>query len=119
MSNLQRRCQGCGHVFDHAPAWAQHEVQCLNGKAEARKVRPWGCPKCGARDSRVLDTAYDESGYPVRRRRCIECDARWSTEEVPIHPSAFFARGYVWDGKRYRHRRKAEGGEGRPRGAAA
>ena len=47
------------------------------------------CPKCGALDSKVLDSRDSEDGKVIRRRRrCINCKYRFTTyeriEEIPI-----------------------------------
>ena len=42
------------------------------------------CPKCTARDTRVIDSRVDKEGRSIRRRRqCTDCDFRFNTiEEV-------------------------------------
>ena len=39
------------------------------------------CPKC-SRDSKVVDSRMDASGFIWRRRECIACGHRWKTYEV-------------------------------------
>lgn len=38
------------------------------------------CPACGSNSSRVVDSR-EQPGTIRRRRECVKCDARWSTEE--------------------------------------
>ncbi len=39
------------------------------------------CPFCGAMDTTVVDTRINEDGDIVRRRRCLNCDKRFTTYE--------------------------------------
>jgi len=40
------------------------------------------CPECGLRRSEVIDTRPTAAGDATyRRRRCLDCDHRFSTEE--------------------------------------
>lgn len=39
------------------------------------------CPNCGADQSIVLDTV-PKSDYIRRRRKCLDCNHRWTTFEV-------------------------------------
>lgn len=47
------------------------------------------CPSCGA-DSMVVDSRANGAGIR-RRRRCVSCDQRWSTQELPIELATGFA----------------------------
>ncbi|MDR6757818.1 transcriptional regulator NrdR family protein [Mycoplana sp. BE70] len=38
------------------------------------------CPQCGTNSSRVLDSR-ERPGAVRRRRECMRCGGRWSTEE--------------------------------------
>lgn len=41
------------------------------------------CPYCGHSDDRVLDTRVHKEGEQIRRRReCLQCKSRFSTQEV-------------------------------------
>ena len=60
-------------------------------------TRPWGCPKCGTRESLVADTDRDADGYVVRVRKCNNlagCDGKWETEEVVMAPGSFWSRAH-------------------------
>ena len=39
------------------------------------------CPFCGHNDDRVLDTRVQKEGSIRRRRECLECKARFTTQE--------------------------------------
>ena len=39
----------------------------------------FACPKCFSGEIRVFGTYYTEDGRIVRKRRCLDCDARWNT----------------------------------------
>lgn len=39
------------------------------------------CPFCGHNDDRVLDTRVQKDGSIRRRRECLECKARFTTQE--------------------------------------
>lgn len=40
------------------------------------------CPKCGCKESKVVDTRPTDDGFKIRRRReCIECGHRFTTYE--------------------------------------
>jgi hypothetical protein len=41
------------------------------------------CIRCGAGDSRVVDTRQRHHGFRNRRRLCTACGVRWTTVEVP------------------------------------
>jgi transcriptional repressor NrdR len=44
------------------------------------------CPECGYTDDRVLDTRVQKDGLVIRRRReCLQCKSRFSTQEVLMH----------------------------------
>lgn len=40
------------------------------------------CPKCGEYESRVTNTRPSPTGV-YRRRECLQCGHRYSTEETP------------------------------------
>lgn len=40
------------------------------------------CPFCGHNDDRVLDTRVQKDGAIKRRRECLECKARFTTQET-------------------------------------
>ena len=40
------------------------------------------CPKCSC-DSNVINSRISARGLIIRRRACQNCDARWSTAEIP------------------------------------
>jgi len=42
------------------------------------------CPYCQGERSRVMDTTHDARGGVRRRRKCLECQRRFSTYERPI-----------------------------------
>jgi transcriptional repressor NrdR len=47
------------------------------------------CPACGHQDDRVLDTRVGKDGDSIRRRReCLKCHARFTTNEtlVKVYP---------------------------------
>lgn len=46
------------------------------------------CPRCGAQDTRVIDSRLIDSGTAVRRRRfCRHCGMRFTTHErLVLHP---------------------------------
>lgn len=41
------------------------------------------CIKCGG-DSQVKDSRPRPNGVIIRRRECMTCKARWTTEEVTV-----------------------------------
>lgn len=46
------------------------------------------CPKCRARNDRVVDARGTQAGYIRRRRECISCGHRYTTREgVETHNS--------------------------------
>lgn len=47
-----------------------------------KRKGPFYCPVCGAL-GRVIDTGEYQAGATVRRRRCLACDYRWTSEERP------------------------------------
>ncbi len=42
------------------------------------------CPYCGAEDSKVIDTSHDSRGGIRRRRKCLQCNERFSSYERAI-----------------------------------
>ncbi|MCC5840894.1 MAG: transcriptional repressor NrdR [Opitutales bacterium] len=43
------------------------------------------CPRCGAKDTRVIDSRVTRDGLSIRRRRlCSSCDHRFSTAEAIV-----------------------------------
>jgi transcriptional regulator NrdR family protein len=43
------------------------------------------CPKCQHADSKTTDSRDTNAGAMRRRRhRCLGCDYRWSTKELPV-----------------------------------
>ena len=42
------------------------------------------CPYCHNNNSKVLDTTHDSHGGIRRRRECLECGQRFSSQERPI-----------------------------------
>ncbi|MCS7264260.1 MAG: transcriptional regulator NrdR [Armatimonadetes bacterium] len=46
------------------------------------------CPRCGADETKVIDSRLIDSGLAIRRRRfCLKCGMRFTTHERPItHP---------------------------------
>lgn len=44
------------------------------------------CPACGEYASKVIDCRPSMTGF-WRRRECLSCHARFSTEEVPQSPA--------------------------------
>ena len=62
--------------------------------APADNSRGLACPGCGHRKSEVIDSRANDDGSKVRRRRrCCQCDFRWTTKEVGdvVEPSALEA----------------------------
>lgn len=52
------------------------------GKNEATKGDKMHCPTCHAQDTKVIETRILQNGMAVRRRRrCEECDKRFTTYE--------------------------------------
>lgn len=49
------------------------------------------CTKCGA-DSRVTDNRPRPNGVMRRRRHCLACTHRWTTEEITIDKRGNFHR---------------------------
>jgi transcriptional repressor NrdR len=48
------------------------------------------CPKCGAKDTRVIDSRVSNSGLAIRRRRaCQSCGYRFSTTEEIIREDLY------------------------------
>jgi len=42
------------------------------------------CPYCGSLQTNVVDSRTDEGGRIMRRRSCLKCGRRWTTEEKII-----------------------------------
>ena len=43
------------------------------------------CPYCGYQESKVVDSRHSEDGLSIRRRReCLSCQKRFTTECLPI-----------------------------------
>lgn len=56
--------------------------------AEAAGTDPWACPRCGCRDSRVIDSRFN-GAERVRLRVCRHCNTPLPrTREVPV-PDGF------------------------------
>jgi transcriptional repressor NrdR len=56
------------------------------------------CPKCGTKDTRVIDSRVSSSGLAIRRRRaCQSCGYRFSTTEEMISEDLFVIKH---DGRR-------------------
>jgi transcriptional repressor NrdR len=56
------------------------------------------CPKCGAKDTRVIDSRIAKSGLAIRRRRqCAGCDYRFTTTEEIVREDLYVIKS---DGRR-------------------
>ena len=56
------------------------------------------CPKCGTKDTRVIDSRVSSSGLAIRRRRsCQNCGYRFSTTEEIVTEDLFVIKN---DGRR-------------------
>lgn len=56
------------------------------------------CPKCGTKDTRVIDSRVSTSGLAIRRRRsCQNCGYRFSTTEEIIREDLYVVKN---DGRR-------------------
>lgn len=56
------------------------------------------CPKCGTKDTRVIDSRVSSSGLSIRRRRsCQNCGYRFSTTEEIVSENLFVIKN---DGRR-------------------
>lgn len=56
------------------------------------------CPKCGTKDTRVIDSRVSTSGLAIRRRRsCQSCGYRFSTTEEIIREDLYVVKN---DGRR-------------------
>lgn len=56
------------------------------------------CPKCGTKDTRVIDSRVSASGLAIRRRRsCQNCGYRFSTTEEIIRDDLYVVKN---DGRR-------------------
>ena len=48
------------------------------------------CPKCNAKDTRVIDSRVARNGISIRRRRsCTQCDYRFTTAEEIVREGLF------------------------------
>ncbi len=48
------------------------------------------CPKCSAKDTRVIDSRVARNGTSIRRRRsCTQCDYRFTTAEEIVREGLF------------------------------
>jgi transcriptional repressor NrdR len=58
------------------------------------------CPKCGTKDTRVIDSRVASNGLAIRRRRmCQQCEYRFSTSEEIIQEDLYVLKN---DGRRER-----------------
>lgn len=56
------------------------------------------CPKCGTKDTRVIDSRVSSSGLSIRRRRsCQSCEYRFSTTEEVVSEDLYVIKN---DGRR-------------------
>jgi transcriptional repressor NrdR len=56
------------------------------------------CPKCGTKDTRVIDSRVSSNGLAIRRRRsCQQCEYRFSTIEEIIREDLYVTKQ---DGRR-------------------
>lgn len=56
------------------------------------------CPKCGTKDTRVIDSRVSSSGLAIRRRRsCQKCGYRFSTVEEIVREDLYVLKN---DGRR-------------------
>lgn len=56
------------------------------------------CPKCGTKDTRVIDSRVSSSGLAIRRRRaCQNCGYRFSTTEEVVSEDLYVIKN---DGRR-------------------
>ncbi|NBD37584.1 MAG: transcriptional repressor NrdR [Verrucomicrobia bacterium] len=56
------------------------------------------CPKCGTKDTRVIDSRVSSNGFAIRRRRsCQNCEYRFSTIEEIIREDLYVIKN---DGRR-------------------
>ncbi len=56
------------------------------------------CPKCGTKDTRVIDSRVSSSGLSIRRRRsCQNCEYRFSTTEEIVSEDLYVVKN---DGRR-------------------
>ena len=56
------------------------------------------CPKCGTKDTRVIDSRVSSSGLSIRRRRsCQSCEYRFSTTEEMVSEDLYVIKN---DGRR-------------------
>lgn len=56
------------------------------------------CPKCGTKDTRVIDSRVSSNGVSIRRRRsCQNCEYRFSTIEEVVSEDLYVVKN---DGRR-------------------
>jgi transcriptional repressor NrdR len=56
------------------------------------------CPKCGTKDTRVIDSRVSSNGLAIRRRRsCQQCEYRFSTIEEIVREDLYVTKQ---DGRR-------------------
>lgn len=56
------------------------------------------CPKCGTKDTRVIDSRVSSNGLSIRRRRaCQNCEYRFSTTEEVVSEDLYVIKN---DGRR-------------------
>lgn len=56
------------------------------------------CPRCGTKDTRVIDSRVSSNGLAIRRRRCCQnCEYRFSTTEEIIREDVYVIKQ---DGRR-------------------
>lgn len=53
------------------------------------------CPKCNSRCVYVVDTMHGDDGCVYRRRKCLDCGAKFHTIELQIGDNAKFKQGYA------------------------
>lgn len=64
------------------------------------------CPSCGEADNKVYNTRPIQDQYVVwRRRRCLECGNRWTTEEVSKKHEPLVELPVDWDNLKPEQRR--------------
>lgn len=40
------------------------------------------CPKCGSFSNKIFNSRETEEKFRIRRRKCLDCENRWTTVEV-------------------------------------
>lgn len=53
--------------------------------AQSNGTDPWACPRCGCKDSRVIDSRFD-GAQRNRKRVCRHCKQSFPTVEIPCPP---------------------------------